>query len=203
MKDNNQEKEKCPNCGYEPNGRGWLISNPVKCPECLSPITQEKECHICKRPLNQEGSSICSAVHSSLEERFREGVKTLLTTYDIRRMDGTTYGVSEEFEEDFKRILLSETARAREEGEKHIKKLLLVNYGSLWVSGDVLHIPTVSEAVSEAIDEYKNSLISQVEGMTVKGKYHGIRANGDRLSGDCGAEFLLKGDVITLLKSEK
>lgn len=32
-----RKEEKCISCGYEPNGRGWLISNPVKCPECLSP----------------------------------------------------------------------------------------------------------------------------------------------------------------------
>jgi hypothetical protein len=30
------EENKCPECGYTPEGRGWLISNPVKCPECFS-----------------------------------------------------------------------------------------------------------------------------------------------------------------------
>lgn len=28
------EKGSCGKCGYEPRGRGWLLSNPVTCPEC-------------------------------------------------------------------------------------------------------------------------------------------------------------------------
>jgi hypothetical protein len=128
----------------------------------------------------------------SLEERFREGVKTLLTTYDIRRMDGTTYGVSEEFEEDFKRILLSETARAREEGNREGYDEGVQNY--------MKHNKEMMELeYNKGRNQERSRLIAQVEGLDRTA--HTCRFNDAPQTCDC--YYQACDDIIRILNGKK